>query len=178
MAGAPRRRHRRSAPRSRTMTGPFAPSARPPWAAFPEAGWQIRSFADASPSLQRLIDRVGFFLDLVGVTALLVGGIGIGNAVAGYIASKTAAIATLKCLGAPSRLIFAAYLLQIMALALLGIAAGLLVGGLAPAAAAPALAGLLPVSLRLLRFPPPPVLAAARRLLTLAEVLMGPPPPP
>jgi putative ABC transport system permease protein len=122
-------------------------------AAFPEAGWQIRSFADASPSLQRLIDRVGFFLDLVGVTALLVGGIGIGNAVAGYIASKTAAIATLKCLGAPTRLIFAAYLLQIMALALAGIAAGLLVGALAPAAIAPALTGLLPVSLRLGLYP-------------------------
>src|SRR5206468_12100572 len=122
-------------------------------AAFPEAGWQIRSFADASPSLQRLIDRVGFFLDLVGVTALLVGGIGIGNAVAGYIASKTAAIATLKCLGASTRLIFAAYFAQVLALALFGIAAGLLFGGIAPVFVAPLLKGLLLVSLRLGVYP-------------------------
>jgi putative ABC transport system permease protein len=143
-------------------------------AAFPEAGWQLRGFADASPSLQRLIDRVGFFLDLVGVTALLVGGIGIGNAVAGYIASKTTAIATLKCLGAPTRLIFAAYLLQIMALALAGIAAGLLVGTLAPVAAAPALAGLLPVSLRLGLYPGPLAIAALSGLLTVLVFALAP----
>ena len=75
-------------------------------AAFPEAGWQIRSFGEASPSLQRLIDRVGLFLSLVGLTALLVGGVGIGNAVGNYIAGKTATIATLKCLGASNRLVF------------------------------------------------------------------------
>ena len=79
--------------------------------------------------MQRLIERVGFFLNLVGITALLVGGVGIGNAVAGYVASKTEAIATLKCLGASTRLVFAAYLLQILALALVGIAGGVLLGG-------------------------------------------------
>src|SRR5207244_11937369 len=41
-------------------------------AAFPEAGWQIRSFGEASPSLERLIDRIALFLSLVGLTALLV----------------------------------------------------------------------------------------------------------
>ena len=86
-------------------------------AAFPEAGWQIRSFGEASPSLQRLIDRVGLFLSLVGLTALLVGGVGIGNAVGNYIAGKTATIATLKCLGASNRLVFAAYLFEVLALA-------------------------------------------------------------
>src|SRR5260370_17715615 len=71
-------------------------------AAFPEAGWQLRSGADASPGLQLFIDRVGLFLILGGITALLVGGVGIGNAVAGYIPSKTAAIAPLKCLRPPA----------------------------------------------------------------------------
>jgi putative ABC transport system permease protein len=128
-------------------------------ARFPLAGWQLRSAADASPRLRRLIDRVGFFLGLVGITALLVGGIGIESAVAGYVASKTAAIATLKCLGASGRLVFAACLAQVLALALIGIAAGLLLGGLAPAAAAPLVAGLLPTGLRLGVYPLP--LAAA-----------------
>ena len=116
-------------------------------AAFPQAGWRLRGSAEASPSLERLLDRLGFFLGLAGVTALLVGGIGIGNAVAGYIASKTEAIATLKCLGAATGLVFAAYLLQILALALIGIAIGLMLGGAAPLVAGPLLAGLLPASL-------------------------------
>ena len=107
----------------------------------------MRGSAEASPSLERLLDRLGFFLGLAGVTALLVGGIGIGNAVAGYIASKTEAIATLKCLGATAGLVFAAYLLQILALALIGIAIGLMLGAAAPLVAGPLLAGLLPASL-------------------------------
>ena len=135
-------------------------------AAFPQAGWRLRGSADASPSLERLLDRVGFFLGLVGVTALLVGGIGVGNAVAGYIASKTEAIATLKCLGASTGLVFAAYLLQILALAAIGIAAGLLLGGGAPVLVAPLLKGLLPVSLPVALYPAPLALAALCGVLT------------
>ena len=116
-------------------------------AAFPQAGWRLRDSTDASPSLERLLDRLGFFLNLAGITALLVGGIGVGNAVTGYIASKTDAIATLKCLGASTRLVFAAYLLQILVLALIGIAIGLALGTTAPLLAGPLLSGLLPVSL-------------------------------
>jgi putative ABC transport system permease protein len=143
-------------------------------AAFPEAGWQIRNAADASPGLQRFIERVGFFLDLAGITALLVGGIGIGNAVAGYVASKTAAIATLKCLGASSRVIFTAYLIQILALAGVGVAGGLLLGGLAPAAIAPLVAGLLPIELRLGLYPLPLGIAALSGLLTVLVFALWP----
>ena len=135
-------------------------------AAFPEAGWQIRSFGDASPSLERLIDRVALFLSLVGLTALLVGGVGIGNAVGGYIKGKTATIATLKCLGASTRLVFAAYLVEIMALALLGIVVALLLGTLAPVMAAPLLASVLPISVRFGVYPAPLALAALFGLLT------------
>ncbi len=134
--------------------------------AFPEAGWQIRSFGEGSPSLERLIDRVALFLSLVGLTALLVGGVGIGNAVGGYIRGKTATIATLKCLGASTRLVFAAYLSEIMTLALLGIAVALLLGTLAPMIAAPLLAGVLPISVRFGIHPAPLALAALFGLLT------------
>ena len=87
--------------------------------------------AEASPDLRRLIDRVALFLSLVGLSALLVGGVGIGNAVRGHIAAKTATIATLKCLGAPTRLVFAVYLCEIMALALVAILAALTHRGVA-----------------------------------------------
>ena len=134
--------------------------------AFPEAGWQIRSFGEASPSLERLIDRVSLFLSLVGLTALLVGGVGIGNAIGGYIAGKTATIAILKCLGASTRLVFAAYLVEILALAVLGIVVALMLGAIAPMAAAPLLAGVLPVSVRFSVYPAPLALAALFGLLT------------
>jgi putative ABC transport system permease protein len=134
--------------------------------AFPQTGWQIRSSGEASPSLERLIDRVALFLSLVGLSALLVGGVGIGNAIAGYIHGRTATIATLKCLGASTRLIFAAYFVEIIVLALFGTASALLLGALAPVLAAPLLAGVLPVSLRLGIYPGPLALAALFGLLT------------
>src|SRR5262249_27787178 len=142
--------------------------------AFPEAGWQIRNAIDASPGLQRFIERIGFFLDLAGITALLVDGIGIGNAVAGYVAGKTAAIATLKCLGASSRLIFAAYLIQILTLALIGIAGGLLLGGFVPAAIAPIVSGLLPIEVRLGVYPLALAVAAVAGLLTVLVFALWP----
>jgi putative ABC transport system permease protein len=135
-------------------------------AAFPEAGWQVRSFGEASPSLERLIDRVALFLSLVGLTSLLVGGVGIANAVGGYITSKRATIATLKCLGASTRLVFSAYFIEVMALAVVGIAAALVLGALAPAIASPLLAGVLPVSVRVGIYPAPLALAALFGALT------------
>jgi putative ABC transport system permease protein len=143
-------------------------------AAFPEAGWQIRSFGEASPSLQRLIDRVGLFLSLVGLTALLVGGVGIGNAVGNYIAGKTATIATLKCLGASNRLVFGTYLVEILVLAILGIAVALLLGAVAPIAVAPLLTGVLPVSIRFAIHPAPLALAALFGVMTTLAFALWP----
>ena len=128
---------------------------------FPEAGWQVRTANEASPFLQRFIDRIALFLGLVGVTALLVGGIGIGSAVTYFIAGKTATIATLKSLGASTRLVFAAYAAQIGVLAAAGIAAGLVLGALVPAAVGPFVATFLPVPLRLGPHPAPLAIAAA-----------------
>jgi putative ABC transport system permease protein len=99
---------------------------------FPDAGWQIRDTGDAAPGLKRVLDQLGMFLGLVGLTALLVGGIGIGDAVAAFMDGRAATIATLKCLGAPNRLILATYGWQVAALALLGIVIGLIAGALVP----------------------------------------------
>jgi putative ABC transport system permease protein len=97
---------------------------------------------------------------------LLVGGVGIGNAVHGHVAAKTATIATLKCLGAPTRLVFTVYLCEIVALAVLAIAAGLVLGAALPLASAPVLAHLLPISARLGIYPQPLALAALYGFLT------------
>ncbi|HEY2539605.1 MAG TPA: ABC transporter permease, partial [Stellaceae bacterium] len=112
-------RYRLRLPVSMTPAGWIA-AAR---AAFPNAGWQLRSFDQASPELQRLIDRVAMFLSLIGMSSLLVGGIGVGNAVRGHIAARTTTIATLKSLGGSARLVFTVYLCEILGLALAAICA-------------------------------------------------------
>ncbi|MBL8832359.1 MAG: ABC transporter permease [Rhodospirillales bacterium] len=115
---------------------------------FPDAGWRIRGESEAAPGLQRWIDRIAMFLTLVGLTALLVGGVGVANAVRSYLEGRTATIATIKCLGAPGRLVLRLYLIQILALAGLGILAGLAVGSLVPAIVAPLLADRLSLTAR------------------------------
>lgn len=141
-----------------------------PWVAalsnkFPEAGWRIRQPGQAAPNLARLLDRVGLFLSLVGLTALLVGGVGIANAVRAYLAGKTATIAAMKSLGAPRRVVFATYLIQVMILAMIGIVIGLVLGALIPLAALPFVpAALVPTALGI--YPAPLALAALFGLLT------------
>ena len=64
------------------------------------AGTSARG-VNADPRFARNIERFTQFLTLVGLTALLVGGVGVANAVRGFVDRKRASIATLKCLGAP-----------------------------------------------------------------------------
>jgi len=143
-------------------------------ARFPAAGWQIRTAAEAAPGLHRLTDRVALFLSFIALSALLVGGVGIGNAVGFYIGGKTATIATLKCLGAPNRLVLAAYALQILILALGAIAGALALGALAPLVAAPLFGGLLPVAARFGLYPLPLARAALYGLLTVLVFALWP----
>ena len=54
----------------------------------PKAGWRVRSRANAAPGLQVQIDRFSEFLTLVGLTALIIGGVGVANAVRAFLDSK------------------------------------------------------------------------------------------
>ena len=118
-------------------------------AAFPKTGWLVRGIENAAPGFDRFISRVTQFLTLVGLTALLVGGVGIANAVRGFLDQRTGTIAILKCLGASGGLIFATYLLQVMALATVGVLLGAAVGAVAPPLTAHLLSGVFPVSIPL-----------------------------
>jgi putative ABC transport system permease protein len=142
--------------------------------AFPDAGWRARDYANAAPNLRRLLDRVGLFLTLLGLTALLVGGVGVGNAVSGYLASRTLSIAIFKSVGAAGRLVFWTYLLQIAVLAALGIAIGLVLGALTPVVTAELLPADLPVTARLGLYPVPLLVAAAAGALTTLAFALGP----
>jgi putative ABC transport system permease protein len=101
-------------------------------AQLPDAGWEIRSRANASPQLERNVDRFTQFLTLVGLTALLVGGVGVANAVKSHLDRKRDVIATMKSLGATGRRVFAIYLSQVLVLALIGVTLGVAAGAALP----------------------------------------------
>jgi putative ABC transport system permease protein len=101
-------------------------------AAFPDAGWEIRTRSNASPSLERDVERFTQYLTLVGLTALLVGGVGVANAVKGHLDRKRTVIATLKAVGATGGEAFAIYLIEVMALAAIGALPGLALGAALP----------------------------------------------
>src|SRR5690606_40591942 len=92
---------------------------------FPQAGWSIRTRLNAAPALSSNIERFSQFLTLVGLTALVVGGVGVANAVRAYLDGKRAVIATFKSLGASGGFVVLVYLIQILIIASIGIAAGL-----------------------------------------------------
>jgi len=100
--------------------------------ALPHAGWEIRSRDNASPQLERTINRFTQFLTLVGLAALLVGGVGVANAVKSHIDRRRDVIATFKALGATGRDVFAIYLTQVTVLAVIGSVIGLVAGAALP----------------------------------------------
>ena len=101
-------------------------------AAAPQAGWEVRTRSNASPQLERNITRFTQFLTLVGLAALLVGGVGVANAVKSHIDRRLDVIATFKALGATGRDVFAIYLTQVVMLAALGSVIGLAAGAAIP----------------------------------------------
>ncbi len=100
--------------------------------ALPEAGWEIRSRSNASPQLERTISRFTQFLTLVGLAALLVGGVGVANAVKSHIDRRRDVIAAFKALGATGRDVFTIYLTQVIVLAGIGSVIGLVTGAALP----------------------------------------------
>jgi putative ABC transport system permease protein len=101
-------------------------------AALPEAGWEIRTRDNASPQLERSIKRFTQFLTLVGLAALLVGGVGVANAVKSHIERRRDVIAAFKALGATGRAVFTIYLTQVIVLAVIGSVIGLTAGAALP----------------------------------------------
>ena len=111
----------------------------------PDAGWEIRTRTNASPALQRTIERFTQFLTLVGLTALLVGGVGVANAVKSHLDRKRDVIGTLKAVGATGGEVFAIYLVQILLVALFASIIGAALGATLPFLIAWAFATVIPL---------------------------------
>jgi putative ABC transport system permease protein len=112
---------------------------------FPDAGWDVRTRTNASPSLAQDVERFTQYLTLVGLTALLVGGVGVANAVKDHLDRKRTVIAVLKSVGATGADVFAIYLVQAIGLACIGALPGLALGAALPFLIAWGLGAVLPL---------------------------------
>jgi len=135
--------HRLALPEAQTPDSLEQGKARLSALAPQDSNWRVYSFMDAAPGLRRAVDRLNIFLTLMGLTALLIGGIGIGNATAAYLQRKYEVIATFKCLGGSESLVFWTYFIQMVLVAIPGILAGLVLGAVIPLLVAPLLTGRL-----------------------------------
>ena len=99
---------------------------------WPQAGWRIRTWEEAAPRVNAMLQRMNQNLTLLGLCALLVGGLGVSGAVKGYLSGKLYHIATLKCLGGSAAVLLRAYLLQVLFLGAVGSGIGLICGALVP----------------------------------------------
>ena len=152
-------------------------------ARFPASGAFLRGRNDAAAGLRRLIDQLEYFLGFIGLSSLLAGGLGVSTAVSSYLETRKPGIAVLKALGADTRTIRDVYLIEIGALAAVGIAIGLCIGAAVPLALGEAYKGRLAVPALFAVYPAPlaraalfgALSAAAFSLLPLARARATPP---
>ncbi len=85
---------------------------------------RITDYRDPNPSVTRGLERAANFLSLIGLLSLLVGGLGVYTTIRTYLDQKLDSIAVIKCIGGRSSQIIRIYLLQGLALGVLGSAIG------------------------------------------------------
>jgi putative ABC transport system permease protein len=110
-----------------------------------KAGGRVRDRSNGAPGTRNFVTQLGQFLSLVGLTALVVAGVGVAGGVSAYMAARTRTIAMLKLLGADSATIRAVYLWQLGLVSAGAVALGLLIGAATPALVGQLAAASLPV---------------------------------
>ncbi len=108
-------------------------------------GARVRDRSNGAPGTRNFITQLGQFLSLVGLTALVVAGVGVAGGVSAYLGARTRTIATLKVLGADSATVRAVYLWQLALVSAGAVLIGLAIGAATPAAVARLAAASLPV---------------------------------
>lgn len=103
--------------------------------------------AERERDLERAFEALGRFLGLVGLGALLLGGVGVASAMHVYVRQRRESAAVLRCLGAGGWTLVRVYVVQAFVLSVLGAAAGALVGVGLQAAVPLVLADILPLDL-------------------------------
>ena len=89
---------------------------------------RARTVEDTERNLTESVADMHRFLGLVGLVALLLGGIGIASAVHAYVRERTDTAAILRCLGASGVQVLAIYVIEAALMGLVGAAAGVILG--------------------------------------------------
>jgi putative ABC transport system permease protein len=103
-------------------------TARSTTAAAPRVRVRVRTVADTEREFTQAVARLADFLSIIGLIALLLGGIGVASGVNAFVSSKIDTVAVLRCLGATSRQVLALYVVQAGAMGFVGATAGAALG--------------------------------------------------
>lgn len=95
---------------------------------FPDAKLSYATAAERRRQLEQALPNIDRFLSLVGFVALLLGSVGVASSLQAYVSQKLATVAVLRCLGASVRQSFMVYLVQGLALGVVGAVLGAIVG--------------------------------------------------
>lgn len=112
---------------------------------YPEAAWRFSKYTNASPRIERYLGQLSLFFTLVGLAALLIGGVGIGNSVKVVLEKRMASIAIIKTVGASASFAFNLWLVVLVFVAMIGIVPALALAQILPFVIFDYVGDLLPV---------------------------------
>lgn len=95
---------------------------------FADRGWRFETPDSRAEMLGDALDNLQQFLGLIGITALVLGAMGVAGAIHAHVSRSIPSVAILRCLGCPRRLAFSIYLVQAGVLGLAGALAGVAAG--------------------------------------------------
>lgn len=105
----------------------------PKWAAplrpkMLKANVRMRTVVQQEMNFTQAIGQLASFLGLVGLIALLLGGVGVASGVHAFVTRKVDTVAVLRCLGATSSQVLYIYVMQAAVMGLFGAAIGAVLG--------------------------------------------------
>ncbi len=143
-------------------------------ATFPDKTVRVSTYQESQPMLRRFLRQLTMYLGLVGLIALMVGGIGVASSVRAFLKEKLETIAVLKAIGAESRTILSIYFTQTLLLGLVGSLAGAALGAALQIALPPMMKTWLTIELEFRFALLPFVRGVAMGLLTTALFALWP----
>jgi len=109
---------------------------------------RVRTVTQAETLTADAIDKLTNFIGIVGLVALLLGGIGVASGVRAFVSRKIDTVAILRCLGATSGQVLVVYVTQAAAMGIFGAAIGAALGVASQFLTPKIVAGFLPLSVQ------------------------------
>ena len=115
---------------------------------FSEKGFRWRDIRNPAPGIEAVVNRLYFFLTILGMSGLIIGGVGVSTSVTAYLNIKRRTIATLKTIGTTTSILTRIYLIQILTMSFVGTTLGALAGSYMLKLAEPSLNAVIPFPMR------------------------------